>query len=356
MTPDPRPRESSVLELANTLLRHQRLMIGLPLAMLVLAVTATLLRSRTYTATASFLPQSSPSSGTAGALSGVAAQFGISLPSSGGPPPQFYAGLMESPTILRPLSDSLTVTTTSGRRLTLAQLFDVQGTTPAIRQEQVTRKLMAAVTAGVDLKTSAVTYTVQTTDANVSGQIASAAMDRIAAFAADSRRAKAAAEQAFMEDQLGAAARALQQAESAQELFLVKNRLYQNDPELNLEYQRLNRIVRIRDQIYTSLAQLLAQASIESARNTPSLLIIEAPMAPVFADTRPWPLIAVLALLVGFMLAAFVAFARRFIDQLRSEEPRAFDEFTTLRQRLAADIARPLKVIARRTPKTPPVA
>ncbi len=72
------PTEISLLDLATMLLRHRRLIVLPPLVLFVLVVGFTLLKPRTWTATASFIPQSSASS--LSRLAGFAAQLGVAVP------------------------------------------------------------------------------------------------------------------------------------------------------------------------------------------------------------------------------------------------------------------------------------
>src|SRR5881296_959910 len=85
--------EMSVVGLVNTLLRHPRLLIGLPIGVTALAILLGLL-FRTYTAASSFVPQEPGSS--ISELMGLAAQFGVSLgqgQEGQGASPEFYAAL-----------------------------------------------------------------------------------------------------------------------------------------------------------------------------------------------------------------------------------------------------------------------
>src|SRR5688500_12956357 len=74
-------QELPLLGLANGLLRHRRLVGGLSLLGLALAVGITLLLPRSFTSRSGFMPETrNPTA----ALSGLAAQFGLALPTSEG--------------------------------------------------------------------------------------------------------------------------------------------------------------------------------------------------------------------------------------------------------------------------------
>ena len=99
--------ELSLLGIATAVLRYRRsLFVGAAIAVMIVVVSG-LLASRDYETTASFVPQTRRTNTPVGA-SAIAAQFGLSLPSSeAGQSPQFYVDLLTSDEILRNLVDSV---------------------------------------------------------------------------------------------------------------------------------------------------------------------------------------------------------------------------------------------------------
>ena len=111
MTPDTeegaerRPRqpqsagsEISLIRLLNIVLAHRSLVITCSILLFLIVVVVTLILPRTYTVDSSFTPQSER---LASNLAGIAAQFGVPLPSTdAGASPDFYVELLESRRIL----------------------------------------------------------------------------------------------------------------------------------------------------------------------------------------------------------------------------------------------------------------
>jgi uncharacterized protein involved in exopolysaccharide biosynthesis len=96
--PDPAGTEISLIRLINIVLDRRSLVAATSLLLFVLVVVVTLLLPRTYTVESSFTPQSErlPSN-----LAGIAAQFGVALPSAdAGANPDFYVELLKSRRIL----------------------------------------------------------------------------------------------------------------------------------------------------------------------------------------------------------------------------------------------------------------
>src|SRR5688500_15428837 len=100
-----REDELSLVGVLNVLLAHRTLIIGLSLLFAVPTAILTYLKPRTYSSSASFMPQSRRQMSAA---AGLAAQFGLAAP--GGDPgqnPAFYADLLKSAEILGPAVDEL---------------------------------------------------------------------------------------------------------------------------------------------------------------------------------------------------------------------------------------------------------
>lgn len=326
----------SLFQFGSIVLAHSRLLLIAPSVLGVLAFLWVTLSPPTYASGAVFLAESGESS--AAGLSGIASQFGISLPGQSGPSPQFYAELARTPRILRALADSLSITR-DGATINLATAFEVEGDSPAVVREIVVGILGGMISPGVDAKTGAVRYSVSSDDPDLAFQIARAILGHMIAFNVESRRTRASAEREFVAERVSQSMRELREAEQRLAEFLQRNRLYQNDPELSLEQQRLARDVRIQEQVFTSLAQTLERASIESSRTTPTFSIVEEPTLPVLPQPKPRLLIAGVAMLVGAMFAILAIMLIEHLRALREEKPADYEEFITRSKRLISDLA-----------------
>lgn len=332
--------DQSVLRLGAALLRRRYLLIGLPIAIAVVTVGFSFLSPREFTSRAVFLPEGGES--PSGGLSNVASQFGISLPGQSGPSPQFYADLLRAPSILRALADS-SVRVGDGQVIPLSEFFGITDENPRFAREIVMLQLRDRVRSSVETKTSTVRYSVTTEDPGVSHWIATEVLSQVNRFNMQRRRERAAQEQIFFEERLRASMEELRAAEARLESFLLRNRRYQDDPQLALEHQRLLRDQELKERVYTSLAEMLERAAIESSRTTPTISIVEAPLVPVFADTRPVALYAVIALLVGFATAVLLALILDQMERLRQRDPDNYNEFTSLSRSLVNDLTQPVK-------------
>jgi uncharacterized protein involved in exopolysaccharide biosynthesis len=282
---------------------------------------------------------------SAGGLSGLAAQFGIAA-AGGTQSSVFYASLLTTRTILEALAES-TYVGPDGRQQTLAHLFGVRSADSVAVRTALTSRLRRSVGTSVERGTGVIRYAVTTESPLLSRQIADRLMSEVNDYSVRSRRNRAAADRRFIEEQVALNLADLQRAENRVQEFLQRNRLYQNDPQLVFQHERLTRDLRMREQVYTGLAQALEQASLETARSTPTISVLEPPDTPLGPDSRRVLFRATLALIVGLFLGVSAAVAREYALSSSRREPGEFAEFQTLRRRLATTLRHPFRALRR---------
>lgn len=304
------PDEISVGVLWGIVVRHRRLVIGLALGAALIAGLVTAVRSRSYTATATFMPQSTSSLGS---LAGMASQFGFSLPTeNAGESPAFYAELLESRSLLSEAVNARYqfVAADQSWAGTLIDLFEVDGDDLAERREAASEALRDKVRITTDGTTGTVKVDVTTRWAGLSHAILGRLLGLLQEFNLERRQSQASAERKFVEGRVAEARDSLRTAEERMERFLQRNREFQASPQLALAYDRLQREVLMRQQLYTTLAQSYEQARMNEVRNTPVITVLDEPSLPTRPDPR-WLLLKVLVSgIAGGMAGLVIALAR----------------------------------------------
>jgi len=337
----------SLLRLINVVLRSRGLVAGTALAVAAAVVAGGLLRARTYSSGASFVPQGRVSGSN---LSGIAAQFGIAVAGGDGTQsPQFYVDLISSRAVLGDVADrTFSFETDTGRAVgTIADFYAITARTPGLRREMVIDLLRQRVSAGVSPKTGVITLTVTTQHAPLSYQIADRIVARINTFNLESRQSQAAGERRFTEQRLNEVKADLRAAENRLQNFLQRNRQFRNSPELQFEEERLTREVSMRQQLFTSLAQAYEQAKIDEVRDTPVITVIEHPEIPVRPDRRLLIQKGILGLVVGTLLGLGIVLVRHFVLSNREAEPDDVEEFAVLRRAAIDDLIHPWRPVVR---------
>ena len=307
----------SLLALGSVLLRWRRTIIALAFVGALVGLTTGLVSTRVYVSAATFIPQRSE--GGVSGLALAASQFGFRVSSGGdawGPP--VYVELLRSQALLEPIAlDTVVVAEEGGRRVGLADLLEVEAPTPARRTDLAIRALRRIVRASEDNALGAVKLSVTTRWPSVSLALAERLVRGVNQFNLETRKSQAVAERQFVEVQAGEAERALRGAEDRVQSFLQRNRSITGSPELTFEYDRLQREVALRQQVYMSLLQKQEEARIDEVRDTPVITVLENPRLPVVGEARKTPLKAVLGGVAGGMLGALIAFTAHGMARAR---------------------------------------
>lgn len=340
------PHEFSLIGFATVILRYRWSVIWVAAIVFALVVIGTFLQRRTYTAPGSFMPVSSDAGSLR--LSGIAAQFGFAVPTGeAGESPEFYAELLRSPEILRPVVETefefigkaaRWFSDTSLITGNLIELYEVDRGTYDKSREFTVLKLGRNIAVRTERDIGVVRFSVTTFWPEVSAQIAAMLLELVNDFNLETRQSQATVERQFVEERLAEVEQELLTAENALQVFLQTNRDYQDSPQLVFERERLQRDVLHRQQVATSLAESYEQARIEEVRNTPVLTIVEKPRVPVFPNRRRLALKGVLALMFGCVLGVFVALGRDFLARSRETEPREYAEMVALGEEVFAGL------------------
>lgn len=308
-------------------LRHRRILVLVPAVFAILFAIVTLLLPPSFTTTLSFAPQASAMSSSQ--LVGLAAQFGVSLSGqSATQSTDFYAAVVVSPEIVRPLAESTYVLRIDEATTRLSfvdiyrrhlKLVNLGSSSYGDDLRDAMDEIANSIDVSSNTTTGLVSVSVQTRWPDLSFQLATNLVQLVNRLDERRRRAQAAAESEFIAEQARLAEAELRSAEDRSEAFLQANRSYQSDPALALRFDRLQRDVLLKQTLYTSIAQAFAQARIEVARNTPAVTAVEQPRAPLVPDKRHILIKMLLGFFFGVALAVTTAFVREIARQPQNE-------------------------------------
>lgn len=323
---------NSAFGLLNLAMDHALLLVAVPLLTALFGFAFATMQGPLYRAQSVFTPESSTSS--VGELGGLATQLGFGaglLQSSESV--EFYARLATSRAALEALASrryrfAVKAGAPDTLEGTIPELMNVEAENEAERLRIGAGILSEWVQADVDRSASLVTIFATAPWAPLAVELNRAALDAVSTFNREQRRSSAAAERAFVQEQLEQARADLKEAEDALGDFLEANRRYQNLPELRFEAERLQRRVDLVEQLYTSLAQSLQQARIEEVRNTPTITVISPPensAEKVTSRART----TVLAFILGLALVVGYILLKEFGARHRERAPAEYEGFRT---------------------------
>jgi uncharacterized protein involved in exopolysaccharide biosynthesis len=322
--------QGSLVGSATLLVRHWRLLVGLPLVFAVIAVTWTFF-TRQYLTRSTFRPENT---GQLGQFASLAAQFGVSL----GPvtdaslPLDFYRKVIRSRPILFDVArTTYVVHSASGdsTRGTYLDLYHVTGPTENIRLNKAFNRLFKNVTVDLDRPAGTVEIQVVAKWPDLAVQINQRILDLINEFNVSKRNSSAASRRDFALERMKEAKDSLDDIDNTLRVFLERNRRYQQSPELLLEFARLQRVVALKQQVYGTLATAYEQARVDAVKDVPVLTVIESPGLSV-SRSGGLGSSAFLGGLFGLIVAAGTVFLMEYLQFERRNRPELYEELDRL--------------------------
>ncbi len=315
LEPSERPARGDEISLAAagaTLLRGRRTL----LAALALGGLAGVLLARisppAFRSSSTFMTQGSTSQGQV--LAGLAGQLGFSIPrTENAESPEFYQALLTSREILETVvRRSYSVQSDDGIwvQQTLLEIIEAEGTNDAEKLANGIEWLKGAMTSSVNRHTTIVSLSVKTHQPRLSQELTAALLEAVEIFNLQTRLTQAHAEREFLEERVAAAEEQLKGAEAVLQRFLQENRQFSNSPELTFQFDRLQREVAMRQQIYTALMDAFEQARIREIHDIPLLTVLEHPIEPPFRAARGTVLKGELGMVFGVVAGLLLIFLR----------------------------------------------
>lgn len=317
--------EVSIFELLSALLSRLRLIVGLGVAAALTSALVLLWEPDTYDARVTFTigaPASSGINGLAGALGLLAA------PSDGGGfSPDLYVVLMRSPVILaRVVNDSIPVARNTLRQQAVAAALGITLEDSTDRTDAAMGTVQEMLNVKRQLNTGLIELSISSPEPLLSVGLIEAFIRAIEKHNRETRSARLLWEREFIEQRILSAERELREAETDLQRFLATNREVLLSSPLAFERERLNRLVQLKQQIFTGLLTNYEDVKLREVRSAPFITVVEPPRLPRGPTDRRltrWVLSSFLiGATVGVMLAILELIIRR-IGRDRPEEAKA---------------------------------
>ncbi len=329
--PAPRPLaddEISLWEVLAVLLRRRVTIVSAVVVVSVLSVATGFIGGPKFTSAAAFRPQGSALPGSD--LLALAGQFGVNVGGalSEEATPAFYQELLTSREILLRAARPSYALEGLGET-DLVELLEIEEATPEIELEEVLEWLeQEAVSVSTSTTTGTVTLAVQTNWPDLSQAIARNLLEEVTRFNMDTRQSQARAEREFIEARVDSVEAELRTAEADLRGFLETNRLWQGSPLLELQHDRLQRDVTLKQSVLTTLVQSFEQARIAERRDTPVVTVLQEPYLPPERDPRGTVLRAAIGVVLGGLLGVILAFVLEAVRSPATGDPgrRDFQE------------------------------
>lgn len=274
------PTSFSVRALAAQVWRDRRRNSVVLVGSLVVGVLVALVLPVRYEGTVmlSPAPAASEKLGIGGALASLGGQLGIDVGNARSQL-RFYPRLLKTYWFLSGLAQSpVTGDTTLYEVLTAKSLPTIEPDRTKELNGAVER-LRRLIVVEVDDRANVFTVSIRVR----SREAARSAVERTVALIADFdtriRRLRASENRRFIAERADSARVELAATEDALATFQARNRAYAQSPDLLLQYQRLERAVAVKQEIYGNLSRSLEEARIEEVKEAPVVTIVDPPRA-----------------------------------------------------------------------------
>jgi uncharacterized protein involved in exopolysaccharide biosynthesis len=299
---------ATVLSVLTILLRRRFAILCTTLVAGAIAFGLVVAAPLSYESVSIIQPQGSGSRGAG--LAAFASRFGID---AGGTGSEFEALIIEE--ILKTRSfleratrDSVYVPVLDPRKISvMAALDEISDSDDVLSTDDAIALLRRLMRVQVLDEIGAVQIEVRSPVPDLATELAELFIEGVNDFNVEQRRSRAANERDFLDVRTTEAELALLQAEDRLLEFVRTNRDYESSPELQLEHDRLSRDVALRQDLYTSLVERLAEARVREVRDTPVITVIEQPTRPLDPSPRPLLSTTAIGLALGFIVACLGA-------------------------------------------------
>lgn len=320
--------EINLMDLLLVIAKHNRFIIKLTLVAAVLAVIYVLLQPNIYTAKTVVMPPQQPSSSASallGQLGGLAGMAGGALGVKN--PGDLYIGMLKSHVI----EDALI------KRFKLMELYKAKTMEPV----RAALEGSTVITAGKD---GFITVEYSDKDPKLAASIANAYVEELDSLVRAQAAREALGRKQFYEKQLGDVRVGLGRAELEMKGFQEQNRVFQlgsgggialgasgGIPKAELEYVRIARDVKYNEMLLAAMAQQVTSASIDAAKNLPTVQVLDRASPPEKKSKPKRALIVLLATMLAFFIGIIWAFVRE-AGERAGRNPEQAERMNVLRR------------------------
>jgi len=275
-----------------------------------------------YTSTSKIM--SSSSGGGMSQAAGLAAQFGIAMPTGQSEPKWVYPEIIKSRTLARSMLKRKFDTNEFGPQKYLLQILTYGNDDPQVGLDileiNAVNNFLGMIDISEDLKTSILTLSINASEPNFAAEVNLALIEELDAHQRKYNKAKTSDTKQFIEERIIAIEKELMSSEEDLKVFMDRNRRIENSPALQLEQQRFGREVTVLTGVFTTLKQQLETTKIEEVKESDYVVILDEPEVPLKRSKPNKKVMVILAGILGIGLGTFLAFIREFVARSEKEE------------------------------------
>jgi uncharacterized protein involved in exopolysaccharide biosynthesis len=323
----------SLTDIMLTLARQIKVIIITPTILCTLTIIyVSFFVKPIYTSTAKIM--SSSSGGGMSQAAGLAAQFGIAIPTGQSEPKWVYPEIIKSRTLARVMLKRKFDTNKFGPQKNLLQILTYGNGDPQVGLDTLeimaVNNFLGMINISEDVTTAILTLSINASEPSFAAEVNQALIEELDTHQRKYNKAKTSDTKQFIIERIIAVENELMAAEEDLKVFMDRNRRIENSPALQLEQQRLGREVTVLTGVFTTLKQQLETTKIEEVKESDYVVVLDPPEVPLRRSKPNKRLMVILAGFSGLGLGIILAFVREFTANSEKEEKDKMTEAKSL--------------------------
>ena len=272
------------------------------------------------------------SSGGGSGLSGIASQFGISLPTQNSETSIDYPIYLKSRTFARQMLNRKFDTDDFGLGKPLLQILTYGNGVPTVGIDTLIQTGINNFLGMIEIMQEGSIYEIQSSnvDPKFAYDILVAIIEELNIHQKQHKSNQLLETRQFIEERLIVAEAELQNAEEALTSFSQRNRQIGNSPMLLLEQERLGRNVSVILNVFTTLKQQLESTKIEEVKISNSVFVFEQPEIPLYPEDPRKKKKIILFGIIGAIIGLILAFFKEYIAKSTQKDQEKLNELKSL--------------------------
>ena len=323
----------SLMDLILALAHELKVIIITPTILCTITIIYVLFFTKpVFTSTAKIM--SSSSGGGISQAAGLAAQFGIAIPTGQSEPKWVYPEIMKSRTLARSMLKRKFDTSEFGLQKTLLQILTYGNEKHTMGMDILEIKavdsFLGMINVSEDIKTAILTISINASEPRLAAEVNGAIIEELDAHQRKYNKAKTSDTKRFIEERILNTEKELMAAEEDLKVFMDRNRRIENSPALQLQQQRLGREVTVLTGVFTTLKQQLETTKIEEVKELDYVVILDPPEVPLQRSKPNKRQMVIIAGVIGIGLGIVLAFFRQYIRNRKKEGKDKISEAKSL--------------------------
>jgi len=274
-----------------------------------------------YVSWATILISENQSAANMGGLSGIASQFGVSIPNSNEidlSSPSLYPELLRSRTFAEIILEKEFYTEKFGKKLPLLNILTYGEGSSDIGYDTLITEAAGILNGEYlrfdkDLKRPTSKIIVMAFEPEFAKDIADVVLVELEALNRSYKKQQVSQKTIFIENRIFTVTKDLEEIETALKDFNDKNRQI-SSPSLQLELDRIERDLDVQKNIYLTLKQQLELAKIEEIQGAPLMQILDQPQISMYPSNKNLLVSIILSGIFGLFLGLIAAFSRSYLN------------------------------------------